>query len=213
MPLTNIAHFQAHRARHGQDARWFMALPAGTDDPRAEATANAAGVIYEEQTLASDVRVLRWQAEEEMTVEEFGVINAGTTIVSVLPSEIALSKGDRLMFTEAQDRRRVELLRGDTDFDTLPTPPATSAISAPVVALLRVWQGSTTYTADTHYRLTGNTVEWLSGGPDEGEKFGVSYSFRPVFHATGRVLNQGFIDKSGELLSEWWAMEQVMPSG
>lgn len=184
-----------HRAR-GEAYRWLKA--SRTDNPRGVPTAERDGRIYVEGFVDPRWKALVHQTDVAYEDKDFGLIAKGTAAISVMPDETFLARLDRVILTERRLLSRVLVTRGAGQTDKL--------ILTPVVSLVSVRHNSTVYVAGTHYKLTGDSVEWLNGhGPAEAEKYTVEYTYHPTYVFIGsdrapRAGDAGLLPQRGALL-------------
>lgn len=139
----------------------------------------------QEQPLPDDVRVLIYQNRREIERVALPPVPVGQTMISVLPDEIHLTQGDRILATQRLQRARTRLRREAGSSDVLPIRYA--------VDLAWVVGAGRTYIVGEDVALSadGRAVEWLDGGqaPGEGQEYGLEWTYRPMYVFLGE-LNQ-----------------------
>jgi hypothetical protein len=132
------------------------------------------GQLYEEQTLADDVRVLITAVKKRYVHPEFGFVKVGDLTCQNMPDEILLGPLDKLVLVGRQMLQRQQVQKG---VDTLSWPyPCT---------LRAVRDRDVKYTVDTDCELDApnKQIVWLEGGdaPGDGDTYTVEYLYNPVF--------------------------------
>lgn len=147
----------------GERVRYF---PARQADPGTSGR-DRTGRLYTEQlycadgtTLISAVRVMVWETTQDIEDAEFGLLPAGTTMLSVIPDEIPAARLDRFVLPDRRIVVRRVLTRGD-DFDDSIFNDASASIPTPVDSIVRVWRNNIVYRPEIDYTLTNNNIEWL----------------------------------------------------
>lgn len=189
-----VDDFREQYAQHGEGLRWFKAFQSSRNDARtnsyqrnvgAGASSGDSGRKWQEQTTAlngvpiSDVRVLVWEASEQIADANFGRAVKNVTRISAIPDEVKLSRGDRIVLT-APARALLEqdtLKRGTSTVDALPL--------FPVAHIARVWDEARVYVAGTDYTKSSNNITWLAGAgvqsPASGARYNIEYARQPVY--------------------------------
>ena len=74
---------------------------------------------------------------------------------------------------------RVTVVKGITDESVVRSSVGSSDIlsKTSIVAVSEVKKGATTYVAGVNYQLSSDAILWLSGGPNPGESYTVSYTY------------------------------------
>lgn len=210
-PKMKVAVWRARHRKRGETYTHQAALRCPHTDARSCTLCERDGYIYESQSVPSGAKILVWNSQADMQVQEFGVIPAGSTLISYMPDEMALSRLDRITLTQRGESTQERVTRGATATDALLLPP--------VVELLEVRDAAMVYEDGVSYQLTGNTIEWLVADegdpaipqPAEGTPYTVWYSYRPTYVFLGAVIEPSRPDADGAPMPQHVALEAWKP--
>lgn len=182
------AKYRRQNQKYGALLRWWKAWPCECVDvvtgerDAACPDCEKDGRVYIEQTIPNGIdglplRALVIETAIEVNDEEFGLIEVGQTGISVNPSELPLSRGDRVSILDAQFAivgRQTIKRASSGDFDALG--------QGGVAALVIVSQNNVAYTPGTQFTLNADRVQWLGATrPAAGTRYSVEFRTYPQF--------------------------------
>jgi hypothetical protein len=184
---------------YGEPIRWWKALPVPVGTPGRERN----GYLYEEQTLAPEIRVLIYQNRRDIQGTPFGSVTAGQSMISVMPDEVHLARGDRILATQRLQRARARIRREAGNSDVLPIPHA--------VELVWAVGAGTTFVAGEDFALSsdGRAIEWLGAlQPEAGQEYGLEWTYRPMYVFLGQMNQEHALGTDGLLLPQIGLLHQ-----
>lgn len=148
--------------------RWFVKLDT------------TSGERYEEQqtalngSLVADVRCLVWETTIQLESAEYGQELQTATMLSVLPEEIEMDKGDLVLLTQPASAR--------TAFNRFDRTAAAVQVLPhwPCTAIFGVWVEGVRLPA-TAYSAVPDGIQWGVGAPAVGARFSVRWKYLPLF--------------------------------
>lgn len=176
--MLNTAAYRQLMRSSGERVVWLKALPCDCYDPstgydqQRGCNTCSFGMVYREQPIGANVRVLIGQLRQNYEHPEFGLIQVGQLTVQTMPDEIRLGNLDRLVLLERRELARERVRRGDDLLDQ-DFPVQLEAVAG----------GETVYRVNTDCALdaANRKIIWQSGGPAEGSVYAVEYFYRPVY--------------------------------
>jgi hypothetical protein len=137
-------------------------------------------------------------------VVDFGLLPAGSTMLSCLPEVVEVSPGGRLLRTSAEQARtgRATVVRGGGSLDALPRRFVTAILKVSVngvdVAPSRYEAASANGPNDADV----GGVRWLSDAPVAGSKMFVLFRYLPFYRCLGEAMQSAPVGEDGLLLPQ-----------
>lgn len=162
--------FRAQMHEHGKVFRWWKAYDAEQGGAIPGAVHERNGRAYVEQTLPAGAKCFLHSTKFDMMDEQFGLLPAGSTAISVMPDEVELSRLDRLRVPDVLRLQGESLTRTGTN----------AVLLYPPSQILKVFSGGAEV-SPTAYEMTPSGLLWKIGAPAVGASFSIEYRFVPTW--------------------------------
>lgn len=152
--------------QHGKAFRWWKAYEAadGQTGPNGEPRNRDERILVEQEL--NGAKCLLYSTKFDMMDEQFGLLPAGSTSISVLPDECELQRKDRLQFPDVLRMQREITTRTGANAVLLYAPSQ----------ILKVLSGSAVVPPSA-YEMTAGGLLWKSGAPAIGASFTIEYRY------------------------------------
>jgi len=199
------APFRKLHRQSGESIRWWKAVPV----PEGTAGREGDGRLLQEQTIASAVKFLVSNTEENYESHDWGLIQKGTLQISAFPDKARFNHLDRIALLAPGRRLSAytpkSFARGSGTEDDF--------VFSPVMSISHVWIGGVLADSD-NYEATETGINWLLSAPAQGTKYSVEYVYSPRYIVLPNRQKTSPTDKTGIALPlhYWLNLEQKFDS-
>lgn len=208
--------YRFQNQKSGKPVRWWKAFPCECVDPatglrdevcRASPPCNADGRRYEEQELpvgidGGSLKVLVSETKQEITAEGFGLLQAGSTVISLFRDLMPAARLDRVALLDRFETHREVLVRGALDeTDALTYPAYANYLSC---RQNRMGGGVDEFNSDHFGVALSGRVRWFGPiQPAHGSRYTIEYLHFPMYYVARCLANRGDGSDALPLPSDW----------